>query len=126
MISPPSGMAKVCSHSSMHQHRVIPSTRSPSLPPAAPRSWNSMLGKIANLSLPALTETGPQIDPTSPDPDGPEPPVLTITSDALTVNAGGSVSLPISVTGVDSDDTISVTIRGLTRYETVTDNLDNI
>jgi len=83
-------------------------------------------GNVANLSLTGLTQTGPQIDTTVPDPDGPEPPVLTITSDALTVNAGGSVSLPISVTGVDSDDTISVTIGGLTRYETVTDNLDNI
>src|SRR5262249_9509716 len=36
------------------------------------------------------------------------------------------VSLPISVTGVDSDDTISVTISGLKRYESVTDNLDGI
>ena len=69
-------------------------------------------GNVANLSLTGLTQTGPQIDTTIPDPDGPEPPVLTITSDALTVNAGGSVSLPISVTGVDSDDTISVRISG--------------
>jgi ribosomal protein L6P/L9E len=61
----------------------------------------------------------------TPDLDGPEAPVLTIKSHALTVNAGGSMSLPIGVTAVDSDDTISVRITGLTRYETITDNLDH-
>jgi hypothetical protein len=61
-----------------------------------------------------------------PDADGPEPPVLTINSHALTVNARGSVSLPISLMGVDSEDTFSVKISGLTKYETVTDNLDDI
>jgi hypothetical protein len=67
-----------------------------------------------------------QVDTTNPDPDGPEPPVLTITSNALTVNAGGSVSLPISVAAVDSDDMVSVKISGLKKYESITDNLDNI
>ena len=48
-------------------------------------------------------------------------------SDALTVNAGSSVSFPpISVTAIDSDDTISVKISGLKKYESVTDNLDGI
>src|SRR5262249_25645300 len=47
-------------------------------------------------------------------------------SPALTLPAHGWVSLPISVAAVDSDDTISVTISGLTKYETITDSLDNI
>src|SRR5262249_34788560 len=81
-------------------------------------------GNPADLSG-ALT-TFPSLQIGAPDPDGPEPPVLTITSNALTVNAGGSVSLPISVTGIDSDDTISVTISGLGKTESVTDNLDHI
>ena len=82
-------------------------------------------GNAANLSLTGLTQTGPQIGTTIVDPDGPEAPVLTINSHALTVNAGGSISLPIGVTAVDSDDTISVTISGLRSYETITDNLDH-
>src|SRR5262249_29778239 len=81
-------------------------------------------GNAADLSGVLTAFPGLQIN--TSDPDGPEAPVLTITSNALTVNAGGSVSLPISVTGVDSDDTISVTISGIRRYESVTDNLDGI
>jgi hypothetical protein len=50
------------------------------------------------------------------------PPTLTVTSNALTVNAGGSVSLPISVSPASGHT--SVTIAGLTNYETVTDSLD--
>jgi hypothetical protein len=46
-------------------------------------------------------------------------PTLTVTNNALTVNAGGSVTLPISV----SADASWVTIAGLTHYETVTDSL---
>jgi hypothetical protein len=49
-------------------------------------------------------------------------PALTVTSNALTVNAGGSVSLPISVSPANGHT--SVTIAGLTNYETVTDSLD--
>ena len=33
--------------------------------------------------------------------------------------------MPITVAGVDSDDTVFVTIKGLTRYEAITDNLDH-
>jgi Ca-dependent carbohydrate-binding module xylan-binding/Protein of unknown function (DUF1565) len=49
-------------------------------------------------------------------------PTLTVTSNALTVNAGGSVSLPISVSPANGHT--AVTIAGLTNYETVTDSLD--
>jgi len=54
----------------------------------------------------------------------PEAPTLTLGSTALTLPAGGSVALPINVTAADADDTVSVTIAGLTSYETVTDGRD--
>jgi hypothetical protein len=40
------------------------------------------------------------------------------------VNAGASAALPVSVAGFDADDTVTVTIGGLTSYETITDTLD--
>src|SRR5258708_36604933 len=52
-------------------------------------------------------------------------PTLTITNPALFVAAGGSVSLPIGVSGFDSDDKVSVKIAGLPVFETITDALDN-
>jgi len=53
-----------------------------------------------------------------------ETPTLTLGSTALTVNAGGSVALPVNVTGFDADDTVTVAIGGLASYETITDTLD--
>ena len=52
-------------------------------------------------------------------------PTLTIASTSLFVPAGGSVSLPISVTGFDSDDRLTVSITGLPAFETITDALDH-
>jgi hypothetical protein len=51
-------------------------------------------------------------------------PTLTISNLAPTVSAGGSIPLGVHVTPADADDTVSVTISGLTSYETITDNLD--
>jgi hypothetical protein len=65
--------------------------------------------------------------PPPPDPEAnepPEPPTLTIANHAITVSKVGSTSLPITVAAVDSDDTVTVTIKGLTRYESITDALD--
>jgi hypothetical protein len=55
----------------------------------------------------------------------PEAPTLTVSNTALTVSAGGSVALGAHVTPVDADDAVSVTISGLTSYETITNNLDH-
>jgi HYR domain len=52
------------------------------------------------------------------------PPTLTIASPSLFVAAGGSVALPISVTGFDADDRVSVTIAGLPTFETISDAFD--
>jgi flagellar basal body L-ring protein FlgH len=65
--------------------------------------------------------------PPPPDPEAnepPEPPTLTIANHAITVSKVGSTSLPITVAAVDSDDVVTVTIKGLTRYESITDALD--
>ena len=51
-------------------------------------------------------------------------PTLTISNLAPTVSAGGSIPLGVQVTPADADDAVSVTISGLTSYETITDNLD--
>ena len=55
----------------------------------------------------------------------PVTPTLTVTSAALTVDAGGSVALPVSVTPSQGNHAVSVTIAGLASYETVTDALDH-
>jgi hypothetical protein len=52
------------------------------------------------------------------------PPSLTIASNALTVAAGGSVAMGVSVSTPDADDTVSVKITGLKSYEHITDALD--
>ncbi|WP_426614407.1 alkaline phosphatase family protein [Bradyrhizobium sp. McL0616] len=55
------------------------------------------------------------------DQDGvAESPALTISNNSLTVQAGGSVSLGITATPVDSDDQLSLSISGLPSYESIT------
>ena len=49
-----------------------------------------------------------------------EPPALAIANTSLTVLAGGSVSLGITATPVDSDDRVSVKINGVPSYERIT------
>jgi hypothetical protein len=50
----------------------------------------------------------------------PEVPTLTIGNSSLTVQAGGSVSLGITATPVDSDDRLSIKISGVPSYEVIT------
>jgi hypothetical protein len=52
-------------------------------------------------------------------------PTLTVNENALTVDGGGSVALPVSVSPSSGHhETTSVTITGLPSFETVTDTLD--
>lgn len=46
-----------------------------------------------------------------------EPPTLHVAASALTVNAGGSIALPVSVSQPSVHGTTTVTIGGLTSYE---------
>jgi Ca-dependent carbohydrate-binding module xylan-binding/Right handed beta helix region len=51
-------------------------------------------------------------------------PTLTVANTAITVNAGGSIALPITASPGSGHDA-SVTISGLTSYESLTDSLDH-
>jgi len=73
-----------------------------------------------------LASSSPLPPPPNPETnESPEAPVLTIASHSVGVSKIGSASLPINVAGVDSDDTVFVTIKGLTKYESITDTLDH-
>jgi len=50
------------------------------------------------------------------------PPVLTIGNSSITVAAGGSIALPITVS--PSGSAVTVNITGLVGYETITDHND--
>jgi hypothetical protein len=103
-------------------------------------TWSNIAGATAATYTVAEANEGHQLRviATSSDSDGgtsatsaataavtDAPPTLTISNQAITVAAGGSIALPISVSPFDSDDTLTVTITGLTNYETVTDNHDS-
>jgi beta-glucanase (GH16 family) len=93
-------------------------------------------GVVADLSGAVKTFSGLQIDPTSPvttDPVTPTPvtpepstaPTLSIADNTLWVaGRGGTVDLGVGVTTTDSNDAVTVNIKGLPKYETITDNLD--
>jgi hypothetical protein len=81
---------------------------------------------VMGWNLAASSPPPPPPPPPNPEAnESPEAPKLTIANHAVGVSKIGSVSLPITVAGVDSDDTVFVTIKGLTRYESITDKLDN-
>ena len=49
-----------------------------------------------------------------------EPPKLTITDHSLSLSAGGTIPLPISVSPNDADDTVTVKISGVPSFDTIT------
>jgi hypothetical protein len=101
-------------------------------------------GVAANLSGAVTTFSGVQIDPaaattppvttppvttppvtTPPVASDPTAPVLSVADDSLSVHGhGGTVGLGLNVKSSDTNDAVSVEIKGLPRYETITDNLD--
>jgi hypothetical protein len=90
-------------------------------------------GVAANLSGAAKTFTGLQIDPTpvstppvtTPPVTTPPVPVLTVADHALSVSPGDSVSLGLGVSVPNAGDNVTVNIKGLPKYETITDALDH-
>ncbi|MEH6949884.1 glycoside hydrolase family 16 protein [Nitrobacter sp. NHB1] len=101
-------------------------------------------GLSANLSGAVKTFAGLQIDPSpvSSSGDGTETgtttppvitppatstatkPVLSVADHSLSVDAHGSIDLGLSVKSSDPNDSVSVNIKGLPRYETITSNSD--
>jgi beta-glucanase (GH16 family) len=98
-------------------------------------------GLSANLSGAAKRFSGLQIDPTPvtttppvttppvttpPVASDPTAPVLSVADHSLSVHGrGGTVDLGLNVKSSDPNDAVSVNIKGLPRYETITDNLDH-
>jgi beta-glucanase (GH16 family) len=109
-------------------------------------------GLSANLSGAAKTFTGLQIDPspvstsesggvttpptTTPPTTAPPTttpptttpsvatPVLSVADRTLSVDAHGAIDLGLSVKSSDPNDSVTVNIKGLPRYETITSDLD--
>jgi parallel beta-helix repeat protein len=99
-------------------------------------------GLAANLSGAAKTFAGLQIDATPTTPpvttppvttppvttppvtSGPTQPVVSVADNTLSVHPGGKTDLGIDVSTTDKNDTLTVNIKGLAKYETITDNLD--
>jgi beta-glucanase (GH16 family) len=86
-------------------------------------------GVAADLSGAVKTFSGLQIDPTSPTSPVPPPsstaPTLSVADNTLDVTGGGgTVALGLSVSTTDTNDAVTVNIKGLPKYETITDNLD--
>jgi hypothetical protein len=104
-------------------------------------------GLSANLSGAAKTFTGLQIDPspvstsegggvttpptttpptTTPPTTTPSvaTPVLSVADRTLSVDAHGAIDLGLSVKSSDPNDSVTVNIKGLPRYETITSDLD--
>jgi hypothetical protein len=76
-------------------------------------------GTAADLSGALKTFSGLKIDPPTS-----VAPTVSIKDPSLSVPANGKIDLGLSLTAPDSA-TASVTITGLPRYETITDNLDH-
>ena len=99
-------------------------------------TWRNINGATSSSYLVTEANEGHQLRVvvTSLDPDGggasatsaataivTDPaPTLTIGSSSLFVPAHGAVLLPISVSGFDVDDRVTVTITGLSTFETIT------
>jgi beta-glucanase (GH16 family) len=85
-------------------------------------------GAAANLAGAVKTFAGLQISPSVTAPSTPTSsvaPVLMIADTSLSVDGrGGTVDLGVKVATTDPNDAVTVTIKGLPRYETITDNLD--
>jgi hypothetical protein len=104
-------------------------------------TWSNISGATASTYKIAESNEGHQLRvvATSTDSDGSgtsansaataavtdAPPTLTISNHAITVAAGGSVALPITEATSDTDDTLTLSIAGLTSYETITDKHDS-
>ena len=55
-----------------------------------------------------------------------EPPKLTITDHSLSLSAGGTIPLPISVSPYDADDTVTVKISGVPSYDKITAGVGHV
>jgi hypothetical protein len=67
-----------------------------------------------------VTNSGTVVTDTDPDPDNiAEPPTVNAPT-TLTVHPGTTINMKINVSPVDKDDTVSIRITGVPKYETIT------
>ncbi len=76
-------------------------------------------GQVTGSYYNGTTEVGFIATPTDVDHKR-EPPKLTITDHSLSLSAGGTIPLPISVSPNDADDTVTVKISGVPSFDTIT------
>ncbi|MFC0242598.1 family 16 glycosylhydrolase [Rhodopseudomonas telluris] len=79
---------------------------------------------FAGLSVDTSPVTSPVVQP--PQTSGPTKPTLVVADNTLSVNPGGKINLGIDVSTADKNDIVSVNIKGLPRYETITDGLGHV
>ena len=115
---------------------------------STPQSMQMQIDEIQLYQLPGSGETvtGANVTPTStvdttspttspvdttPTTATPTPtstsataPTLSIADPSIDVTAGSTVDLGVSVSTTDPNDVVTVNIKGLPKYETITDNLD--
>ncbi len=79
---------------------------------------------FAGLSVDTSPATPPVVQP--PQTSGPTKPLLAVADNTLSVKPGGTIDLGIDVSTADKNDIVSVTIKGLPHYETITDGLGHV
>lgn len=90
------------------------------------------LSSAVDTTTPPVVTTPPVTTPPVTPPEVTTPPATSVATKpsvyvadkTLSVQPGGSVDLGISVSTTDKNDIVSVYIRGLPSYETITSNLD--
>jgi len=94
------------------------------------------LSSVVDTTTPPVVTTPPVTTSPTPPPvvttpppttgtsDGATKPSLYVADNTLSVQPGGSVDLGLNVSTTDTNDIVSVYIRGLPSYETITSNLD--
>lgn len=106
---PPPGLSSVVDETTPPVVTTPPVTSPPITPP--------------EVTTPPVTSPEAPTPPTASD-SGATRPSLYVADNTLSVKPGGSVDLGINVSTTDKNDVVSVYIRGLPRYETITSNLD--
>ena len=116
----------VSSHDVATSHAVVPAASTEVVHTAMQSLWHQSdmrSGSTASRHFDPVLATSMHALLTGVVPT-PAAPSLTTATHALTVTEGGSVALPITVAPTPSGE-VSVTIKGLTGTETVTDMLDH-
>ena len=104
-----------------------PTTTSPVTTPPATTSPTTTSPVTTPPATTSPVTTPPVTTPpvtTPPVTSGATKPAITVADNTLSVAPGGKVNLGVDVSTTDKNDVVSVNIKGLASYETITDKLD--